>query len=99
MEEFVQLGAFPLERKKGRVCKARGGKTPCGFINEVISPNESLGRQAQVGEVRAGPVEERCHFPAFYCPSLPARPEDSRDAPLGLCSRNSQAKLLGIIPE
>lgn len=82
--------------KKGRICKAQAGKTPCGFIYEVISLNESLGRQAQVGEVWAGPVEERCHFKAFYCPSLPACPEDSQDTPLGMYSWESEAKLLRL---
>lgn len=73
---------FPVEMKKGCVCKVQGGKTPFGLINEVISLNEPLGRQAQVGEVQAGLVEERCHLKAFSCPSLPACPEDSQDTPL-----------------
>lgn len=83
MVEFAHLGAFPCGDEKGlRLCKAPGGKTPCGFINEVISPNESPGRQAQVGEPWAGPGEERCAFKAFSCPSFPARPEDSLDTPV-----------------
>lgn len=69
---------FPAEMKNDSEFKAQGRKNPCGFINEVISLNESLGRQAQVGEAWAGPAEERCPFKAFSCPSLPACPEDSQ---------------------
>lgn len=82
MVEGAHLRAFPCADEKGlRLCKAPRGKTPRGFINEVISPNESAGRQAQVGEPWAGPGEERCAFKAFSCPSFPAWPEDSLDTP------------------